>query len=146
MRIYLAAPWKRKDEAKEVRDILVANGHEVTSRWLDFPESPDGQYSVETLKTEAQNDIQDIVRAHVLVVLNLQYSEGKATEQGIALVLGKPIVVVDDNTGPNNVFHNLGEPRVYRVPALSEALRVLKMLDATYPVTVASIVSEVFPA
>lgn len=38
--IYLAARYSRRDEMKRCRDELVANGHYVTSRWIDLADTP----------------------------------------------------------------------------------------------------------
>lgn len=101
-KIYVAAPWVKREEAKKFRDQLVDRGFEVTSRWLD--QHGDSKDPL-VLRHEAQHDWADVEAADVLVVLNLCKSEGKATEQGLALQLGKHIIGVGKPM--NNVFHYL---------------------------------------
>jgi hypothetical protein len=57
------------------------------------------------LRREAQHDWDDVKAADVLVVLNYEKSEGKATEQGLALAMGKKIIGV--GKPGNNIFHYL---------------------------------------
>ena len=106
MIIYLAAPYARKSDAIAAREAFRAAGITVNSRWLDF-ELPPGvtTSSHETLRTEAEHDVEDILACDVLVVLNLEKSEGKAWEQGLAYGLHIPIVAV--GKPEHCVFHHL---------------------------------------
>lgn len=132
MHIYLAAPWTRKEEAKVVRDQLVAAGYIVTSRWLDFVATPGDNYTHETMRREAENDIADISNSDVMVVLNLEKSEGKATEQGIALARGVPVIAVGPWEITRNVFQHL-DNHFIRVDTLQDAFDVLATgLDGIY--------------
>lgn len=72
----------------------------------------------ESIRFQAREDIADVRRADVLVVLNLQKSEGKAVETGIAIAAGIPIVSVGDRS---NIFQSLG----YEVDTVDDALVVL---------------------
>ena len=82
---------------------LVNAGFIVTSRWLrDHGDSTDDPL---VLRREAQHDWDDVKTADVLVVLNIQKSEGKATEQGLALAHGKKVIGV--GKPGNNIFHHL---------------------------------------
>lgn len=112
--IYLAAPWVRREEARLVRDRLVAAGYEVTSRWLDIDETK----TTETI--EAENDVYDILTAELMVVLNLEKSEGKAVEQGIAIAINTPLYLVGEKS---NVFHHL--PNYTIVPDVDALLLAL---------------------
>src|SRR4051812_12339392 len=49
MKIYLATRFTRRGRMMEYRSTLHANGHEVTSRWLDF---------IDTLPDEAHYDAE----------------------------------------------------------------------------------------
>jgi nucleoside 2-deoxyribosyltransferase len=117
MNIYLAAPWKRKLDAQLAADALEAAGHTITSRWLDYYGDTDDP---EELAAEAINDIEDIDAADVFVLLNLEPSEGKAVETGLALAEGLQILGVGQ---PSNVFHHL--PEIQWVSTLAEAIDVL---------------------
>lgn len=117
MNIYVAAPWKRKMNAALAADALTAAGHVITSSWIDYPGDTDDP---EELAIEAVTDMQDIDDADVFVLLNLEPSEGKAVETGIALVEGLHIIGVGQ---PSNVFHYL--PEIIWVDTLAEAIDVL---------------------
>lgn len=115
--VYLAAPWKHRDVARNIRDQIKDAGFVVTSRWLDVAEG-----SME-LAQEAQNDIDDIERSDVLIVLNLgEKSEGKAWEQGYAYKAGVPVIVVGKDR--LNVFQNL--PSIWFVPVIQDALAIVR--------------------
>ena len=117
--IYLAAPWKDRDHAREVRGHFQAAGIVVNSRWLDF-EGDESLSPDEVKRQEALNDIEDVVSADTVVVLNTSYSEGKAVETGMAILLMKGLILVGQ---PSNVFHYLDFPKVDTV---EEAIAVVK--------------------
>ena len=121
-RIYVAAPWVRKEEAKYVAGRLNDAGFVVTSRWIDMH---GGDHDPVVLRREAQHDWDDIRAATVLVVLNIEKSEGKATEQGIALERGLKIVGV--GIPKNNVFHYL--PQYRWVASVVELINLLNSPD-----------------
>lgn len=124
LKLYIAAPWIHKDAAKQVALQFEAAGFEVTSRWLDFV---GGGYdaSKETLASEAVKDIEDVLRANGLVVLQYAKSEGKAFEQGLFLAatqftgVANKIVLVSPDGTKGNVFQNLDD--VYVIVATVEA-------------------------
>lgn len=125
MRIYIAAPWRRRPEAIAAGERFKAAGHELTCRW--FTHETDGDPNDSTgvtcdpvsIRFQANEDITDVLRADVLVVLNLQKSEGKAVETGIAIANNIPVISV----GPrSNIFQVLGT----EVADIDEALGVLK--------------------
>lgn len=109
MKIYIAAPWVRKQEAIEVGKRFEAAGHEITSRWFTHVGTATDSAGVtaprEQIQHQAMEDIDDVRRADLLVVLNLQKSEGKAVETGIALAAGIPVVSVGVRS---NIFQTLG--------------------------------------
>jgi hypothetical protein len=117
VKIYVAAPWKRKADARVAADTLELAGHVVTSRWIDYHGDTDDP---EELASEAINDMEDIDEADVFLLLNLEPSEGKAVETGIALVEGLEVIGVGQ---PSNVFHYL--PDILWVDTLAEAIDVL---------------------
>lgn len=94
MVVYLAGPWARRSEVRTAREILQRAGITVNSRWLDFDSDANDEHNADVQRREAETDIQDIQAADILVVLNLEKSEGKAFEQGVAFMLGTPVVVV----------------------------------------------------
>jgi nucleoside 2-deoxyribosyltransferase len=117
MRVYLAAPWIHRAEARQAREKLTAAGYDVNSRWLDVDETTTSP------EVEAVNDMTDILSSDALVVLNLAKSEGKACETGMAIVAGMPVISVGDG---HNIFLKL--PTVRRVETLHEAITILDHL------------------
>ena len=90
MKVYVAAPWTCKDEAKEAADRLEAAGHTITQKWWQHREVPgylvtEDPAVVEELWTQVVGDMQGVMEADVFVLLNLGLSEGKAVETGMAL-------------------------------------------------------------
>jgi nucleoside 2-deoxyribosyltransferase len=118
MKVYVAAPWVRKAEARQVANTLLSEGHDVISRWLWLHGDSDDPV---TLANEAQNDIDDLDAADVLLLVNLEQSEGKAVETGVMLAQGKPVVVIG---GRSNIFHHL--PRIHHVHTIDQAINRLK--------------------
>lgn len=117
MIVYVAAPWAHRIEACAAADQLTAAGHVVTSRWLrGHADTTDPA----RLRQEAENDWDDVNACQILVLLNMEKSEGKAVEQGIALANNKRIIAVGE---PSNVFHHLFQYEW--VPTLQDAIKSL---------------------
>lgn len=127
MIIYLAAPFNQKEAARKAREILVAAGHEVTSRWIDNHLSEYDDLSDEQLNSEAEDDLDDILDADALVLLNdFPCSAGRMFEWGFAYAQSKPIVVVGDAT--KSVFKHLRNTHV--VGSAIEAAAKLHAVEA----------------
>ena len=120
MRVYIAAPWTRKAEAQYAADQCVAAGLRVSSTWHG-PDHPDTTDPAE-LQRQARHDINGVTWADALIILNLEKSEGKATEMGFALGLGMPVVAVGNRS--NNIFYHLPEVRI--VDTIEEAINALR--------------------
>lgn len=108
---YLAGRFARTDELLGIRDVIEALGGEVTSRWIhgdhkiDDSGKPDNDHTPSPEQL-AQEDVEDVKRADVLIAFTEEPRSfasrgGRHVELGIALGLGKRIIVV----GPReNVF------------------------------------------
>ena len=121
MRVYLAGPWARRDEVREAREQIRAAGFLVDCRWIDLPDTDEGQKAPGTLRREAEDDLEDLRNSDVLVLLNLEPSEGKATELGYALCLGMPVISVGET---RNVFTRLSQ--VVPLDGIDDAIEELK--------------------
>ena len=101
MRVYVAAPWTHRNEARRVAGLVEASGHTITWPWW-VHEAGDEEYG--RLALLARHDINGVVTADALLLLNIERSEGKAVEQGIAIMEGVPIFGVGR---PTNIFQHL---------------------------------------
>jgi nucleoside 2-deoxyribosyltransferase len=137
MRVYVAAPWIKGGDALEARNALVAAGIEVNSRWLsrvkgntdpDYDYTKDPTYTVPDARAESLKDIEDVLDADAVVVVNSAKSEGKAVETGIAIGAGIPVVVVGERS---NTFHYLSEDEGMKVvPNVGDAIAWLVEVDS----------------
>lgn len=100
MRVYIAAPWTHKPAAIAAAVAFEQAGFTVTKRWWEHRDTTD----IEELAIQAIEDIAGVFNANWFVLLNLEKSEGKAVETGLALAYGTPIIVVGK---PTNLFHYL---------------------------------------
>ena len=129
MRIYVAGPWSNRDEVIEAAAFLRADGFQVRARWLD--ENCGDVATFEGCQQRALMDVDDVKSADVFVLLNLGMSSGKATELGMAHIIGLPIVVVGPPATPfgpqGNMFYYL--PGVTIVETLADAVSLLRKIE-----------------
>jgi len=112
MRIYVAAPWINKSEARAAAETLEKKGHTITEKWWEHPEV-DGYLRAncndndrEELAYQAAQDVTGVLSADAFVLLNLGKSEGKSVETGIAIISEVPRLILIG--GKSNLFHYLG--------------------------------------
>ena len=125
-KIYLASAFERADEMRGARDVLVALGCQVTSRWLEEA-SGDGLGAGDLTSNPergtlyAETDLADIRAADTVVSFTGQSARGgRHVEFGVAIALGKHLVLV----GPReHVFHTL--PAIEWYPDWSRLVMVL---------------------
>ena len=131
MNIYIAAPWEHREFAKHVAELVNAEDRlTVKASWLDGKIEnlgTDMDYDSEHLKSEAVKDVIDVSECQAFLLLNVQArgseTSGKAVETGIALALGKTIIIVGKAT---NIFHLLSHVTI--VKTIDEAIIKLKSL------------------
>ena len=126
MKFYLASRYDDRRQLCEIRERLLAQGHDVTARWLNGShELHEGVEHAKDARRFAEEDLRDIERADAVVLFNNPASlesvrGGRHIEFGYALAQAKTLIIV----GPRlSVFHYL--PFVYQFDGW-EAL-----LDAT---------------
>lgn len=112
MKIYTAAPWQLRDEARRTAAALIHHGHIVTSRWLQ-------EGDIENHET-AQMDLDDIDAADALLAINpLRYAKigtgGRHVEFGYALARGKRLFIRGVRS---NIFHH--HERVHMIELITE--------------------------
>lgn len=125
MKIYVAGPWIHRKDMPEIEAALNRVGHTVTHRWWEYEGESQETESKEFLEQCAKADVKAVRDADAVIVINTAKSEGKAVEQGIAIALEKPIIVVTPGEKPSsNIFHYL---RTYKhVKSVQEAINSLK--------------------
>ena len=129
-RIYVAAPWIARAEAKEFANVLHEIGYEITMNWWDYESEARGlekdtENYAKFLHMCATKDLRGVRTADAVVLMNSSKSEGKAVEQGIAIALGIPIIAIGKlGEHSQNVFHYL--PLYHWVANQKDALYKLK--------------------
>ena len=123
--VYFAARYTRLPELNRYRGELEALGFDVTSRWLTVASRPPGDaLSEEDWRTLAVIDQEDVLAADTVVCFSEDAGSGgnggRHVELGMALALGKQVVVVGRR---EHIFHRL--PEVTVVESWPEALRLL---------------------
>lgn len=121
MKIYLAAQFSEQSLMREWRDKLVAAGHEITSRWLEYDEV---NLKIETGASEAEVDLIDINLARVMISKTLNRGDmftggGRHIEFGYALANGLKLINIG---GRESVFHSFA----MQVSTIEEAIELLK--------------------
>lgn len=134
MKVYLAAPYAARAQARAYRDELTRVGYDSCTRWLDEThEIGSGTVGAATdlddaaVANHASTDLVDIDNCDILVLLTESVAElvggtatsgGRHVETGYAVAKGKQVVIVGE---PENVFHRL--PRIATVvPTWHEAV------------------------
>jgi hypothetical protein len=133
MRIYLCGRYSRRDELRAIREQLVADGHVVTSRWLDTEWNEterEGQvYSSAAPPAYRQQhavaDMEDVAACDLLIAFTEPPRSGgrggRHVEFGAALALRKRLMVVGCR---ENLFCH--HPRVEFYETLTGAMAALK--------------------
>lgn len=130
MKLYLAAKYAEAHVMRAWRDVLHAEGHAVTARWIDGAHDMNDLGEHDAQRTQfAEEDLEDIENADCLILWNPlqlhgQGRGGRHVEFGYAIARGKRIVIVGDR---ENVFHYLGE--VHVVPTVEAALGLLSAMQ-----------------
>ncbi len=122
-RVYVAAPWIHRHLAAEISDTLESRGYVITHKWWIF-EGEEEDASWEFKQECAKQDQRGVRTADVVILLNSAKSEGKATEQGLALAYGIPVIVIGDKSDRCNIFQTL--PLFHWVDGLGPALDILE--------------------
>ena len=123
--LYIAAPWVDRASVPAVVERFEREGYHITERWWehrDVPSYPNNTTPEEDfeLRAQAVKDVNGVILADALVLLNTQKSEGKIVEMGIAIACRKPVIVVG---GKTNLFCWLES--VHTVATVDEAIRLL---------------------
>ena len=119
MKVYIAAPWKYREQAKIAALKFTLAGHKILEPWWEHRDV-NGQPGFEAeLCAQAVRDMYGVRDADWFVLLNLAYSEGKSVELGMALAWRVPVIAVGEPS--LNIFHYL--PQVKWVGSVEGALK-----------------------
>lgn len=126
--IYIAAPFRDREQMPAIATQLEDAGFHITHKWwLVDDVGHDDEDHITTNAEHATKDIEGVLNADVVLLINTGKSEGKAIEQGVALAAGLPIVAVGKRgEHSSNLFHYL--PDYKWVSTLDEAIECLKKL------------------
>jgi hypothetical protein len=131
--LYLAGGVRRRDEIRAHARTLMANGHDITSRWLK-EEGDTNLTATDTplpiLRAHAVRDVQDILMAEGFVMFGNPEGRtsrgcGRHWETGYAWSQNRPIWIVGRI---ENVFHTL--PGIEIVQDMDELLEGLSAFTA----------------
>lgn len=136
LRVYLAAPYRWKDEIQHRAAELRAAGITVTSQWLNEPHTADTKPTdlpFETNRFYAEQDFMDVVSADVLVLFADHTKSiiraGRHVEVGIAIGVGlqRPFPIFVVGREYENIFHYL--PQVHHFDDWNQTLERLLQLS-----------------
>lgn len=134
MQVYLAGRYSKKLELRKYADELEKVGIRVGTEWLKEPDNPNGALSDSSeskLAEYARQDYWNIGACDVFVFFaeNQDFQPprgGRHVEFGMALILGKPIVVVGS---PENIFHYLPGFHIGHFENWNSAKTFLQVMD-----------------
>ncbi len=98
MKFYIATGLERIKEHNQLRDLLVAEGHEITYDWSLHGGSVK-HVSIERLREVAERELLAVEEADILVVL-LPGGKGTHTELGAAHAMNKPVIIHNHDSTP----------------------------------------------
>lgn len=124
MKIYLAGRFEDQFLLREASYMLIMLTHEIASTWLwsDDPYETEKEKALIALK-----DYRDIQACDTLVLYShlcepLPTRQAHSTELGLALAMGKRVIIVGVKT--ENVFHHL--PSIEYCPAWGDLMKLLQ--------------------
>ena len=95
MKVYVGSKFSRAAEVREVMDVLESHGHEIVGDWTQHTLAGVAGAELRDRLTEyAEADFDGVAGADAFVLLHDDASRGGFTELGIALGLGKLVVVI----------------------------------------------------
>jgi nucleoside 2-deoxyribosyltransferase len=132
--IYLAAPYRRRDELRAIAEELASFGVRPTSRWLleDFSLNVKLTELPDELNTNiAEMDLADIISADGFLFFaedanNQPPRGGRHVEFGYALAQGLQMYVIGDK---ENIFHYL--PNVHHFATFNDFTKEMLNIDNT---------------
>ena len=115
MKVYVASSFKSKEDYRKLKEVLEANGHEITHDWSDDDVTGLEGIDLGTYKiTCAGLSLMGVYEADVFVLLARPNMAGAFVEMGFAIGASIPVVVLDafKEGNQSNIFYHIpnGEP------------------------------------
>lgn len=128
MKIYVAGKWEQRGMIAEHIRILKCLGYQVTHNWTtESDEGLEGENRENYLRSCAEDDLEGVLRADVILVFHHPQGQGLFVETGVALATRRiPVLVLGDDAGRAPIFYHL--PQVKRLGTWDETLRELARL------------------
>lgn len=125
VKIYVASHCRWA--ALHVAEVLNRQGHSITSRWHYKAFNPTASHTEAERYEIAQEDYDDVASADYLVLIagSERYPGGKFVETGIALGLGKKVIVIGRR---ENMLIWL--PKIVQVQTPEEAAHLIFKIEA----------------
>lgn len=126
MNVYVASKFENVKPVQEAYVALKDDGHKVTHDWTGEDASQlDGKELEAYLQGCAERDMQGVLDADALLLINYTGCAGAYAEFGMALAADKYIVVIDGHhpDKPRNIFFHLAT--VHHAKDLEEARKML---------------------
>jgi hypothetical protein len=132
VKVYVAAKFEHKEEARHAQTLLESAGHTITHDWTH--ESSDGlrgQARLAYFADHADRDLRGVLEAEAFLLLHHREGRGMFVELGAALANPNCIIVVVGQRDPSDrrcpifYFH----PRVHMFVDVEEAVEFIMMAD-----------------
>jgi len=109
MKIYIASKFENQDAFRALKEELEQAGHKITHDWTREEVFANSRTLKQDLAMFANLDFNGVTSCDALVLLAAPKMAGAFVELGIALALGKMILVVDGykEGNPPCIFYNL---------------------------------------
>lgn len=140
MNVYVASSFLRKDDVRALHQLLRAQGHTISYDWTPEDATPyvDKPAALRAyLAAGAERDFLGVIGADVLIVLHDDRGRGMATEFGLALGRGLPVIVVGARPAAphlemRNVFYYLPAASILHVDTPEDAVAALSTHTPSY--------------
>jgi nucleoside 2-deoxyribosyltransferase len=118
-KIYVASSLLNKENVSELYRFLIENGHEITYDWTTHGRviCPDELISI------ARKEFDGVVDADLLLML-MPARNGSHVEFGVALALGKPIIILTANC----LYEDKSFYHLDNVHIVSDTKRIIDMI------------------
>lgn len=114
MKVYVASSFLRKDSVREMHALLRRAGHEITCDWTgEDATGMSGAVLWRYMERAAMMDRDGVIAADVVIVLHDDRGRAMHAEMGMAVALGKPVIVVGGKTPADEIMRSV----FYYLPA-----------------------------